>query len=155
MALDNVHWSFSEVKYASEGDFNEAIADYNDAIAEDMGRPNVWNSEEIIIEEAEIQIQYMAWIDEPCQILSNERLCDEDADAFEKEGDEDGYQVEIIARLKANNGRSFSALEFMFKVHNQQVNKDLGDHVFFEGIADEPMIDAATGLKTWYIPCGS
>lgn len=154
MALDNVRWSFSEVKYTSAEEFNEAITEYNDAIAEDLDKPSCWNPSEIVIEASEIQIQYMAWIDEPSQILANERLVPEDEGVFEEE-DEDGYQVELIAKLEADNGNSFSALEFMFKVHNQQVNKDLGDHIFFEGIGDEPFTDETTGLRTWYIACGS
>ncbi|MNT20123.1 hypothetical protein D3C72_1554210 [compost metagenome] len=74
-------------------------------------------------------------------------------DIFDEEPEDDGYQVEIIAKFKADNGKNFTALEFLMKTHNQQVNKELGDHVFFEGIDDHPTI--VEGVPTYYIACGS
>ena len=153
MALDKVYWSFSKKKYATMTDFDKDISAYNNKLAESLERENYWHPEEILINEKEIQIEYMAWVDGPKQLLENERLSPVDEDAFEDEDDE--YQVEIISKLEADNGKYFTALEFMFKAHNQQANKELGDHVFFEGIDDEGQLDEKNNIKTWYIGLGS
>ena len=50
-------------------------------------------------------------------------------------------------------GKIFTALEFLMKAHNQMSNKELGDHVFFEGTDETPEI--IDGLPTCYIACGS
>ena len=54
--------------------------------------------------------------------------------------------------LKADNGKYFTNLELMTKVHNQQANKELGDHVFFEGMDLDDEID---GIPVFYVACGS
>ncbi len=48
---------------------------------------------------------------------------------------EEFLQVEIYARLKADNGQYFTTEELLFKLHNLMANKELGDHVFFENLA--------------------
>ena len=57
-------------------------------------------------------------------------------DELEEYDKEDGmWQVEIYARLKADNGQYFTTEELLFKLHNLMANKELGDHVFFENLA--------------------
>ena len=56
------------------------------------------------------------------------------------------WQVEIMAHLVADNGTYFTREELLFKLHNLMANKELGDHVFFEGIEYEAMNVKATGL---------
>ncbi len=87
--------------------------------------------------------------------MENESLIPDDENAFDEEADEDDgyYQVEVLAHLKADNGQYFTALEFLMKAHNQQVNKELGDHVFFEGTDENP--EAVDGFPTCFIACGS
>lgn len=150
MTLNNIAWSFSEEFYTDAVKFNQDVAQYQENIYKDKSR---WVKDEIVIEAPEIQIQYMAWVYSPEDLLDNERLIEEDEDAFDEEADEDGYQVEILSTLKADNGKYFTALEFLMKTHNQQANKELGDHVFFEGIDEMPQI--TDGLPTYYIACGS
>ena len=48
--------------------------------------------------------------------------------------EDDMWQVEIYARLKADNGQYFTTEELLFKLHNLMANKELGDHVFFENL---------------------
>ena len=56
-------------------------------------------------------------------------------DELEEYDKEDGmWQVEIYARLKADNGQYFTTEELLFKIHNLMANKELGDHVFFENL---------------------
>lgn len=150
MTLNNIAWNFSEEFYTDAIKFNQDVTQYQENIYKDRSR---WVKDEIVIEEPEIQIQYMAWVYSPEDLLDNERLIEEDEDVFDEEVDEDGYQVEILSILKADNGKYFTALEFLMKVHNQQANKELGDHVFFEGIDETPEI--TDGLPTYYIACGS
>jgi len=52
--------------------------------------------------------------------------------------------------------------ELLFKLHNLMANKELGDHVFFEGIEYEGhecegygLIDNEDGIPVFYICCGS
>ena len=150
MTLNNIAWRFSDKRYTNYEEFNREITEYQKSICETDER---WSPNEIVFEFPELQIQYMAWITKLSDLLENESLIDDDKDVFEEEPDEDEYQVEIIAKLKADNGMTFTALEFLMKAHNQQANKELGDHVFFEGTDENPAI--IDELPTCYIACGS
>ena len=70
----------------------------------------------------------------------------------EPDDDEYGYQVELAATLLPDNGKSFLGYELLMKVHNQQANKELGDHVFYEGTEIERGED---GIAILPIYCGS
>ena len=149
--LNNIAWAFSTKLYATSDDFNKEIIAYQKAIC---GTEECWKPEEIVFDFPEILIQYVAWIKEASDLLENEILIDDDQAVFDYEPHEDDmYQVEIIATLKADNGKNFTALEFLMKTHNQQANKELGDHVFFEGTDENPKI--IDGLPLCYIACGS
>ena len=148
--LNQIAWSFSSEAYTDAALFNEEVMQYQKDI---FGSAERWNPNEIVLDASAVQIQYEAWIMKPSDLLENERLISEDEDIFDGEADDEGYQVEIVAQFKADNGENFSALEFLMKAHNQQTNKELGDHVFFEGIAEEPT--EVDGVPTYYIACGS
>lgn len=149
MTLNNIAWSFSSKLYKNYEGFNQEVTEYQKRIYETDER---WKPNEIVFDFPVLQIQYTAWITKPSDLLENEALIDDDENIFEEEPDEDEYQVEIVAKLKADNGKNFTALEFLMKAHNQQANKELGDHVFFEGTDDPAIID---DLPTCYIACGS
>ena len=108
--------------------------------------------DELVVDEPKIEMQYMAWVD-PEHILPNEELMEDD-DIFEEEPDdvEYGYQVELAATLLPDNGKSFLGYELLMKVHNQQANKELGDHVFYEGTEIER---GENGIAILPIYCGS
>ena len=150
MTLNDIAWSFSEETYPNKDDFNRAVTEYQQAIYEDASD---WKPDEIVFEAPEVQIQYMCWVKGSEDLLENEELIDGDEEVFEDEPEDDHYQVEIVATLKADNGKNFSALEFLMKTHNQQSNKYLGDHTFFEGIDIDPEIDG--GVPLCIINCGS
>ncbi|MDR0227847.1 MAG: hypothetical protein LBI72_02105 [Flavobacteriaceae bacterium] len=136
----------------SHEEFNKEVTEYQIMIHK---TDHNWKPNEVVFDFPEIQIQYMAWVNGPNDLLENERLIEDDEDVFDDEDNaEDGfYQVEILAKLKADNGKNFNALEFLMKAHNQQANKELGDHVFFEGTDEQPEVN--DGLPTYYIACGS
>jgi hypothetical protein len=150
MTLNNIAWSFSTKSYNDSEILNKEIIQYQKDIYKTDEK---WKPAEIVFEGPELQIQYMAWITKASDLLENETLIDDDENVFDEYPDEDEYQVEIIAKLKADNGKNFTALEFLQKAHNQQSNKELGDHVFFEGIDEDPSI--IDGLPTYFIACGS
>ncbi len=152
MTLNKIAWSFSKKNYLNLEEFNKEVTEYQIIIHK---TDQDWKPNEVVFDFPEIQIQYMAWVNGPDNLLENERLIEEDEDVFDDEDNaEDGfYQVEILAKLKADNGKNFTALEFLMKAHNQQANKELGDHVFFEGTDAQPEVN--DGLPTCYIACGS
>ncbi|MBS5290682.1 MAG: SMI1/KNR4 family protein, partial [Veillonella sp.] len=106
---------------------------------------------------------YEAWIESKDQLFDNERVTDEELLEEDKEDKEDGmWQVEIMAHLVADNGTYFTREELLFKLHNLMANKELGDHVFFEGIEYEGhecegngQIDNEDAIPVFYIVCGS
>ena len=151
MTLNNITWTFSTKSYSNSDDFNNEIIEYQKLIYKTDER---WKPNEIVFNFPELLIQYEAWVKGASDLLENETLIDDDQDVFDDEPHEDDmYQVEVLATLKADNGKNFTALEFLMKTHNQQANKELGDHVFFEGTDENPEI--TIGLPTCYIACGS
>jgi len=129
---------------------NKEVEKYVDDEADDDDR----------LEEPEILVTYEAWIESVDQLFNNERVTDEELLEDDKE---DGmWQVEIMAHLVADNGTYFTREELLFKLHNLMANKELGDHVFFEGIEYEGhecegygLIDNEDGIPVFYTCCGS
>ncbi len=151
---DVVHWVFNKQTYSREEfseEYNENVKNYvDDDQSDDDDR----------LEEPEILVTYEAWIESKDQLFDNERVTDEE---LLEEDKEDGmWQVEIMAHLVADNGTYFTREELLFKLHNLMANKELGDHVFFEGIEYEGhecegygLIDNEDGIPVFYICCGS
>ena len=150
---DAVHWVFNKQTYSREEfskEYNENVKKYVDNEADDDDR----------LEEPEILVTYEAWIESEDQLFNNERVTDEE---LLEEDKEDGmWQVEIMAHLVADNGTYFTREELLFKLHNLMANKELGDHVFFEGIEYEGhecegygLIDNEDGIPVFFIVCGS
>ena len=151
---DVVHWVFNKKTYSREEfskEYNENVKKYtDDGQADDDDR----------LEEPEILVTYEAWIESVRPTFDNERVTDEELLEDDKE---DGmWQVEIMAHLVADNGTYFTREELLFKLHNLMANKELGDHVFFEGIEYEGhecegygLIDNEDGIPVFYTCCGS
>ena len=151
---DAVHWVFNNQTYSREEfskEYNKIVEKYvDDDQADDDDR----------LEEPEILVTYEAWIESEDQLFDNERVTDEE---LLEEDKEDGmWQVEIMAHLVADNGTYFTREELLFKLHNLMANKELGDHVFFEGIEYEGhecegygLIDNEDGIPVFFIVCGS
>ena len=148
-----VHWVFNKQTYSREEftkEYNENVKKYVDNEADDDDR----------LEEPEILVTYEAWIESEDQLFNNERVTDEE---LLEEDKEDGmWQVEIMAHLVADNGTYFTREELLFKLHNLMANKELGHHVFFEGIEYEGhecegygLIDNEDGIPVFFIVCGS
>ena len=151
---DEVHWVFNKHTYNRE----EFSKEYNTVVEKYVDEDQTDNGD--ILDEPEILVTYEVWIESVDQLFDNERVTDEELLEDDKE---DGmWQVEIMAHLVADNGTYFTREELLFKLHNLMANKELGDHVFFEGIEYEGhecegygLIDNEDGIPVFYTCCGS
>ena len=153
-----IEWIFNQQEYLP----NAFARDFNMYMAKRY--PDDWSegrADEFVLEEPEILVIYEAWIRSPAQLHDNERLNEED-DLKEENKDNDMWQVEIMAHLKADNGKAFTLQELIFKLQNLMADKELGDHVFLEGMEYEGhecegngLIDNPDGIPVFYVCCGS
>ncbi|MDU2557072.1 MAG: hypothetical protein E7C93_08520 [Veillonella sp.] len=104
-----IPWVFNKTTYTREEflkEFYECLEEHN--VNRDNLPPLV---------EPEILVSYEAWIESKSQLHPNEYLYEDDE--LEEYDKEDGmWQVEIYARLKADNGQYFTTEELLFKLHN-------------------------------------
>ena len=150
--LRHVYWAFGSETCPDAYAFNEAVTAYNTELNADLERPNDnWQPDAVVIDSPACYLRYEAWFNAAPELLANEQLTDPDTFSG---ADEDGYhEAEILARLDADNGKTFTALEFLYKAHQQMAGKEMGDHVFFEGAEREETLHK--GLPVYAIYCGS
>ena len=120
-----IPWVFNKTTYTKE----EFAKEFYTCLGEHKVNPD--NLPPLV--EPEIFVSYEAWIESKCQLHANEHLYEVD-ELLEDDKEDDMWQVEIYARLKADNGQYFTTEELLFKIHNLMANKELGDHVFFENL---------------------
>lgn len=149
-----VHWVFNKKSYSKENfskEFNQILEEYAEYGAKESALA--------LLEEPEILVTYEAWIESENQLYHNERLNDEE---LLEEKEDNMWQVEIMAHITADNSKYFTGEELTFKLQNLMANKELGDHVFYEGIEYEGhecegngLIDNEDGIPVFYVCCGS
>ena len=120
-----IPWVFNKITYTRE----EFVKEFYTCLEEHKVNPD--NLPPLV--EPEIFVSYEAWIESKSQLHPNEHLYEVD-ELLEDDKEDDMWQVEIYARLKADNGQYFTTEELLFKIHNLMANKELGDHVFFENL---------------------
>lgn len=151
--LFDVNWIFDKHDYSAE----EFEAKFNEKMTQRLGEN--WRETECNapIEEAEMLVTYEAWIESLEQLYDNECLTDDYEELLEEEKEDGMWQVDIRAHLKADNGKSFSVQEIVWKLQKLMANKELGDHVFFEGIDYEGSSSDYTEheVPMFYVVCGS
>ena len=150
-----VHWVFNKKSYSKENfskEFNQILEEYAEYGAKESALA--------LLEEPEILVTYEAWIESENQLHNNERLNGEEL--LEEEKEDNMWQVEIMAHITADNGKYFTGEELTFKLQNLMANKELGDHIFYEGIEYEGheceghgLIDNEDGIPVFYVCCGS
>ena len=150
-----VHWVFNKKSYTKENfskEFNQILEEYAEYGAKESALA--------LLEEPEILVTYEAWIESENQLHNNERLNGEEL--LEEEKEDNMWQVEIMAHITADNGKYFTGEELTFKLQNLMANKELGDHIFYEGIEYEGheceghgLIDNDDGIPVFYVCCGS
>lgn len=125
--LTSVYWAFSNQEYVSNDAFTLDIINY----IED-NKAN-WNPNGIAINSRKVCIVYEAFITGIEQLRSNETVID--MSYLDEECRIDGvFQTDIKVYLTADNGKYFTNVELLRKIHNQLAYKDLGNNEFLEGL---------------------
>ena len=147
--LNKIAWNFNK-KISTIDDFNQRVLQYQ---LDNMMDRACWKSDEIVIDSPVVDVAFMAWI-EKGGLAENEILLEEEGFFEDEENSEDGlFQAEMRARFEANNGRNFTALELLYKLDKQMKSKELGDHIFFEGLSLEG--EGEGDIPLYYMGCGS
>lgn len=143
--LTSVYWEFSNQEYVSNDTFTKDIINY----IED-NKAN-WNPKGIAINSRKVCIIYEAFITGVEQLRSNETVLD--MSNLDEECRIDGvFQTDIKAYLNADNGKYFTNVELLRKIHNQLAYKDLGNNEFLEGLE---YIETDGGTSVYRLMTGS
>ena len=143
--LTSVYWEFSNQEYMSNDAFTLDIINY----IED-NKTN-WNPNGIAINNRKICIVYEAFITGLEQLRINETVLD--MSTLDEECRIDGvFQTDIQAYLTADNGKYFTNVELLRKIHNQLAYKDLGNNEFLEGLE---YIETDGGTSIYRLMTGS
>ena len=143
--LTSVYWAFSNQEYVSNDAFTLDIINY----IED-NKAN-WNPNGIAINSRKVCIVYEAFITGIEQLRSNETVID--MSYLDEECRIDGvFQTDIKAYLTADNGKYFTNVELLRKIHNQLAYKDLGNNESFEGLE---YVDTDGGTLVYRLMTGS
>ena len=143
--LTSVYWAFSNQEYVSNDAFTLDIINY----IED-NKAN-WNPNGIAINSRKICIVYEAFITGIEQLRSNETVID--MSTLDEECRIDGvFQTDIKVYLTADNGKYFTNVELLRKIHNQLAYKDLGNNESFEGLE---YVDTDGGTLVYRLMTGS
>ena len=143
--LTSVYWAFSNQEYVSNDAFTLDIINY----IED-NKAN-WNPKGIAINSRKVCIVYEAFITGSEQVRSNEHIVD--ITDLDEENRIDGvFQTDIKAYLTADNGKYFTNVELLRKIHNQLDYKDLGNNESFEGLE---YVDTDGGTLVYRLMTGS
>lgn len=143
--LTSVYWEFSNQEYVSNDTFTMDIINY----IED-NKAN-WNPKGIAINSRKVCIIYEAFITGIEQLRSNEAVLD--MSNLDEECRIDGvFQTDIKAYLTADNGKYFTNVELLRKIHNQLAYKDLGNNEFLEGLE---YIETDGGTSIYRLVTGS
>ena len=125
--LTQIIWGFTPNEYNSNEAFTKDIVDY----IED-NREN-WAPNRIAVKASSLNIVYEAFITGIEQLRSNETVLD--MSTLDEDCRIDGvFQTDIKAHLIADNGKYFTNVELLRKLHNQLAFKDLGGNEFLEGL---------------------
>ena len=143
--LKNVYWMFNEIIYVSADTFSHDVVEY----IEDNQKN--WHPGEMAVEAEKIYIIFEAFIIGKEALLANEYVMD--ISTLEEKCKTDGlFQTDIAALLFADNGKYFTNEELLMKIHNQIAGKNLGNHMFFEGLErGNPL----KGISCYYVLLGS
>lgn len=143
--LTSVYWAFSNQEYVSNDAFTLDIINY----IED-NKAN-WNPNGIAINSRKVCIVYEAFITGIEQLRSNETVID--MSYLDEECRIDGvFQTDIKAYLTADNGKYFTNVELLRKIHNQLAYKELGNNESFEGLE---YVDTDGGTSVYRLMTGS
>lgn len=150
-ALDSVLWAFNKNNYSGLMQFWEDVTQYNAEVNNDLEHFNPFGT---IFNTPKVKVIYEAWIESEKDLFSLEKFIENPEDIFDGDSAEDGlYQTEIIAEFESGDGKVFGALELLWNIQNCLKNKELGDHIFFEGFQIEGYEE--DGTPVLYLHLGS
>lgn len=150
--LKNIAWAFNGTNYAHQDEFDKAVAQYQRDIYEDDSQ---WQPDTVVLESPEVRIIYEYYITPNDIRFEDETFPDEDeADIQIDDPDEENEQREVAVTFKADNGRSFTASELLYKLHQRLWHRQLGDHIFFEGLL-VCKVPEQEYPPSFYLHCGS
>lgn len=125
--LTQIIWQFTPNEYVSNEAFTKDIIDYIEDNSEN------WVPNKIALKASRVHIVYEAFITGLEQLRINETVLD--MSTLDEECRIDGvFQTDIQAYLTADNGKYFTNVELLRKIHNQLAYKDLGNNEFLEGL---------------------
>ena len=143
--LTSVYWAFSNQEYVSNDAFTLDIINY---IEDNEAN---WNPNGIAINSRKVCIVYEAFITGLEQLRINETVLD--MSTLDEECRIDGvFQTDIKVYLTADNGKYFTNVELLKKIHNQLAYKDLGNNEFLEGLE---YIETDGGTSIYRLMTGS
>lgn len=132
--LDHVSWHFDGTKFDVQEDFNEAITEWNHGLAEDCSEDGLifeWNPSEIIIDQPKIRVEYSYSLEKSYILFPEERITPYFKRKLLAAPNGQKVYIRLMAELTADNGRNFSTLEVMYKLHKLHANKIR--EYYFEG----------------------
>lgn len=143
--LTQIIWQFTPNEYVSNEAFTKDIIDYIEENREN------WVPNKIALKASRVHIVYEAFITGLEQLRINETVLD--MSTLDEECRIDGvFQTDIQAYLTADNGKYFTNVELLRKIHNQLAYKDLGNNEFLEGLE---YIDTDGGTSVYRLMTGS
>ena len=143
--LTQIIWGFTPNEYNSNESFTKDIVGYIEDNRES------WVPNRIAVKASRLNIVYEAFITGVEQLRNNETVLD--MSTLDEECRIDGvFQTDIKAHLMADNGKYFTNVELLRKIHNQLVFKDLGGNEFLEGLE---YVDADGSTPVYRLMTGS
>lgn len=129
--LDNILWAFNDRVYESLQNFWIAVNSYNNDMENDLSD---YAPHSTIFNSKKVKVMYEAYIKDEKSLWEYEKLLN--TDTFNEPEPDGTYYAEIMAECESFDNH-FGAIELLQWIHNSMSNKDLGDHIFFEGIEVE------------------
>ena len=149
--LQNLPWDFNNKYYQNPAEFDQDVKEYVNDLVEGSDMTDLkWNPEEIVIDKPSIQIHFPTRIYSKLDLLPNECLVPKYKQLVEESTGQELLSVIVGFNLVADNGKNFTALEFVMKLQNQQANKPY--HYFYEGVE---LIDQNSETPTYEICVGT
>ncbi|MDM1348294.1 hypothetical protein HX017_14035 [Myroides marinus] len=128
-----VVWDFFEDLSEDKQEFNKEVIAKQ---IRNFGNADNWDPNEIIIDQPEVVFCYQAILFSKDDKYDNEEIIKIITfPPFEEMGEEEERYVGIIhATLKADNNQNFPALELLYKLHKQFLNKDTPAKLYLDGL---------------------
>lgn len=138
--LQDIAWAFNDKDYPAIADFNQEINRYQEHIMQHKTR---WDPEAIVVDFPRVSVIYEYWAGANDPVFEDEQVSGDNEE-----------QKDVMVTFKADNGQYFTASELLYKLHMRLRQRELGDHIFFEGLTAAENREAGT-TPVFYLYCGS